>query len=283
MSTPASQPVASVDAHLTTSPDRRPNPSPNKRKRTRSPSSSSSLSSAQSLTMPEDFGAASGHGHPVGNHQSTTRSRSEGQRSSRHQQASSSRLRSSANPTTHVSLPSNIAPESQSSSRAPNKKSRRSQVEPEYDIDELSRRKNEYLGESFHDYNTIPRPLSDVRDAVKGQPITFNPDTSQPPPPVIHPNRLLSVQTSGFPPPTEAGDENENQATNVQNRRRTRKDSFSDPTDVLTPLSSSSPVPLPLPPSLTVGNGIVSRGTTPRATRLQPSTRTRRSARVFIS
>lgn len=277
----AGQLPGSIDPALRASSARKPHSSPNKRKRSRSVSSASSLSSAQSLTMPDEFGTAADHGRSNGIHLNATRSRSNGSRLSRHQSGASSRLRSSANPTTHVSLPNQTGSEIQPASKATSKKARRSQVEPEYEIDELSKRKARYLGDSFHDYNTFPHQESHMRDPVDGHSIVPFPDLVEPPPPVIHPDRVLSPQTS-FPLQADLENGDDTLVIGGPPRRRMRKDSFSDPADALTPLSRSSPGPGQLAPAHGFTH-ISSRGTTPRATRFQAPNRARRSARVFIS
>ncbi|RVX66983.1 hypothetical protein B0A52_09197 [Exophiala mesophila] len=272
---------APVDPVLRTS-ARKPNSSSNKRKRSRSVSSVSSLSSAQSLTMPDEFGTTTDHGRSNGIHHSATRSRSNGTRLSRHQSGASTRLRSSANPATHVSLPNQTGSEAHSSSKATSKKARRSQIEPEYEIDELSKRKARFLGESFHDYNTFPHQESHIRDPVDGGSIDPFPDLLAPPPPVLHDDYLHTSQTALILG-TALENENDTLVIGGPPRRRLRKDSFSDPADAPTPFSRSSPGPGQPAPAPGVTH-ISSRGTTPRATRFQAPTRgARRSARVFIS
>lgn len=267
-------PISPLTASRTevTNPTERPSQhtataSPHKRKRSGSVSSVSSLSSAKSI--PEDeFGpplAQQAEGRA-----SSGRSRSAGQRQATSRTGAGSRLRSAGAATNHLVHSASIQ-------KQPQKKAKKSQ-EPDYDydIDELSQRKRFFLDDSFHDYNTIPRPESNEREPVHGHP--DRPESPErPPPPVIHPNRLI-VPAATLTSPVSSQAPPDNVLSNGAGRKRAY-DEAEDEIDVITP-ESSSPGPLLVPPPPGVAR---SRGATPRSTRLQPPPKTRKSARVMVS
>ncbi|KIX98499.1 uncharacterized protein Z520_05800 [Fonsecaea multimorphosa CBS 102226] len=255
------------------------NSSPHKRKRSGSVSTISSLSSAPSNTdeIPPPWEPQGDEPAGVG------RSRSAGQRQAASRGAAGNRLRSAASATTLPSqaVPKQSYPEVATSSKTnSNKKFKKSREETEFDIDELSRRKRHYLDDSFHDYNTIPRPESHERDPVHAhpeRPISVD----NPPPPVIHPNRLV-VPTATLTSLVSAQAPPDNNLANGTGRKRRYDEVDADDFDETTP-DSSSPGPLLVPPPPPGVANAHPRGATPRATRLHPGQKTRKSARVMVS
>ena len=256
--------------------------SPHKRKRSGSVSSLSSLSSTPSIVeelrhdLPPawiDFGEV-----PV----SSGRSRSAGQRQAANRGPAGNRLRSAASVTNHLSHPTFTQPEVATSFKAnASKRLKKTRDDPDFDIDELSRRKRHYLDDSFHDYNTIPRPESDERDLVHGHP-ERPVMTENPPPPVVHPNRLVVPRDSLSSPLSSIAPVENNNVANGTSRRRAYDEIDPDELEVTTN-ESLSPVPLLVPPPPAAVVIAASRGATPRASRFQPAQKTRKSARVMVS
>ncbi|KIX03776.1 uncharacterized protein Z518_07329 [Rhinocladiella mackenziei CBS 650.93] len=248
--------------------------SPHKRKRSRSVSSTSSLSSAQSI--PDEFGPPLDREHQGEGRGASGRSRSAGQRQATSRMGAGNRLRSAANSTHALSAPKHPYSEVATTAKFASKKLKKGREDPEFDINELARRKRHWLDDSFHDYNTIPRPESHERGPIHGHP--ERPEAEErPPAPVIHPNRLLTTLSS----PVSAQAPPENILSNGTSRKRAYGEIDADELDVITP-ESSSPGPLLVPPLSGLANA-ASRGATPRATRLQPAPKTRKSARVMVS
>ncbi|KAL2428507.1 hypothetical protein ABEF91_008742 [Exophiala dermatitidis] len=280
----ASRPAAVMDSTERPS-EQPPSSSPNKRKRSRSVSTSSSLSSAKSLPPPDDFGAADDREQPSeGRAPGSARVRATGQRQASSRAAAGNRLRSAASatdpPSTTVT-PVN-APTSKVASAATKKLKRVREPDSEFDIDELAKRKKTFLDDSFHDYNTIPRPESNEREPVLDHPP--RPDLSEiPPKPVVHPNRLLVSQDTAPLSPVSAHAPPEPGMANGTNRKRRREAvDDSDEVDATTP-EPSSPPPLRFPSATARATSATSRATTPRTTRLPPTSKARRSARVMVS
>ena len=244
--------------------------SPNKRKRSNSQSSTSTLSSAQSLA--DDFVPII---HSNDGQTGNSRSRSAGQRQTT--QRAFNRLRSAAGGATPQPLPKQS--EAQSTPKATTKKFKRIQLDPDFDPDEFAQRKRHYLDDSFHDYNTIPRPESNDRESVHAHPapLTLSP---RPPPPVIHPNRLVT-STAGLSSPVSTVPL-DGPLTNGAGRKRIYDELEGDVLELTNSLSPS-PIPLLVPPPPPGLTNAASRGATPRSTRLQPGQKTRKSARVLVS
>lgn len=259
-----------IDPALTTSQSEANTTSPNKRKRSLSAGSESSLSSAQSI--PDDFVPTLQQND---SQTGTGRSRSMGQRQATHR--AGNRLRSAGGAINHQSLPNKAGIQPTSKSTA--KKFKKTQFEPEYDMDELSRRKRHYLEDSFHDYNTIPRPESSEREISHGHPEAIQLSTEQPPPPVIHPNRLVSLDAA-LSSPVSSHAPRESMLANGTGRKRIYDELEADDPELAPSLSPSPLLVPPPPPGLA---NATSRGMTPRGTRFPPTTRTRKSARVMVS
>ena len=253
-----------------------PTTSPNKRKRTRSVSSDSSLSSARSI--PDDFGPLLARARLGGN---SGRSRSANQRQATSRATAGNRLRSAASATHHQSAGKLPVPESSTAAKVASKKVKKTPVEPEFDIDELSQRKSDFLLDTFHDYNTIPRPESNERELVHGHPTLIDVG-ERPPPPVIHPNRL-PTSNANLSSPVSAQAPPDTILINGAGRKRIYDEIDTDEIDTATSISSSPGPSLVPPPPPGVANA-ASRGATPRATRfplLQKGIR--KSARVMVS
>jgi hypothetical protein len=99
--------------------------------------------------------------------------------------------------------------------------------------------------------------------------------------PVIHPNRLFTSHTT-ISSPVSAHAPPDTILVNGVDRKRGHDDMGAEDLDIITP-ESSSPGPFLVPPPPLGASNITSRGTTPRATRLQPAAKTRKSARVMVS
>lgn len=255
--------------------------SPQKRKRSRSVSSSSSLSSAKSLPLPDEFGASVDRDQEGEGRTGSGRSRAAGQRQATSRTAAGNRLRSTASAPTRPPSSKHADSDTATVSKSNSKKLKRPhEADPEYDIEELAKRKKHFLNDSFHDYNTIPRPESNERGPVHGHP--DRPDfIERPPKPVIHPNRLMATHTDlsstvSAQAPADYG------LRNGSSRKRAYDEAEAENIDVITP-ESSSPGPLLPPQASAAAAASASRGATPKATRLPPTTKTRRSARVLVS
>ncbi|EXJ90920.1 hypothetical protein A1O1_04026 [Capronia coronata CBS 617.96] len=273
---------SSLHAHTT---------SPQKRKRTRSVSTSSSLSSAKSLPLPDEFGAPLDRAQRGEGRTGSRRSRHAGPRQASTRTAAGNRLRSVASASASATNPpstsskhavdSDTATATATASKAGSKKLKRSREgESDYDIDELAKRKRHFLDDSFHDYNTIPRPESHEREPVHAHPNRADP-IDNPPKPVIHPNRLMAPHAE-LSSPVSADAPQDRGLPNGTSRKRAYDEVDADEIDVITP-DSSSPGPLLGPPAPTGAAAASSRGVTPRATRLPPAAKARRSARVMVS
>ncbi|EXJ93054.1 hypothetical protein A1O3_01610 [Capronia epimyces CBS 606.96] len=255
--------------------------SPQKRKRSRSVSSSSSLSSAKSLPLPDEFGGPLDRGQQGEGGTGSGRARAAGRRQATSRTAAGNRLRSTASAPNHPSASkqadSDAAPASKSASK---KLKRPREGEADFDIDELAKRKKHFLDDSFHDYNTIPRPESNERESVHGHP--DRPDSiERAPRPVIHPNRLMAPHTEPSSPVSAQAQLDQDLPIGSRHKR-TYGEAEAEDVDIITP-ESSSPAPLLAPPAPGGAATATSRGATPRATRLQPTGKTRRSARVLVS
>ncbi|KAK5265216.1 hypothetical protein LTR99_006315 [Exophiala xenobiotica] len=253
-----------------------PTTSPNKRKRTRSVSSDSSLSSARSI--PDDFGPLLDRDRLGGG---SGRSRSANQRQATNRATAGNRLRSAATSTHHQSAGKLRVPESSTAAKVASKKVKKTYVEPEFDLDELSQRKSDFLIDTFHDYNTIPRPESNERELVHGHPelVDFG---ERPPPPVIHPNRL-PTSNANLSSPVSAQAPPDTILINVAGRKRIYDEIDTDEIDTATSISSS-PGPFLVPPPPPGVANAASRGATPRATRFPALQKgIRKSARVMVS
>ena len=259
--------------------------SPHKRKQSRS-GSTSSLSSIPSdldenLPPPDESTLWDEPGEgPAG----SGRFDSAGQRQATSWVATGSRLRSAATATNHLSQPTLDQPQLQVAPASPANSSQRfkkAREEVEFDLDELSRRKRHYLEDSFHDYNTIPRPESDERESVHGHPERPVPNDN-PPPPVIHPNRLTVPQDTSTS--LQAGNQvlSDTLPVNGTSRKRAHDEIDADELDLSSPDSYSPGPPLVPPPPSGVARA-ASRAPTPRAVKAQPAQKTRKSARVMVS
>ncbi|KAJ9614118.1 hypothetical protein H2200_002254 [Cladophialophora chaetospira] len=255
--------------------------SPHKRKRYGSLSSSSSLSSVPSvvdMSTPPPW-LDNRHG-PAGSGPTG----SAGQRQDSDRMTAGSRLRSAAGATNQLPQPVSEPPQPQGApvpKTNANKRLKKGREDAEFDIEELSRRKRNYLDDSFHDYNTIPRPESSEREPVHGHPERPVPN-DDPPPPVIHPNRL-TVSQSTFTSAANGQAERAEDSINESSRKRAYDEIEADDLDLSSPTSSSGGPFLVPPPPPGVAKA-ASRAATPRSTRLQPAQqKTRKSARVMVS
>jgi hypothetical protein len=252
------------------------NQTSHKRKRSGSASSRSSLSS-----VPEDVPQT---WEELGTDNETTngaRSRSAGQRQATNRTSAGSRLRS-AHGVPHRPSPSlqHVQLDTAGLSKTTaNKRQKRIREEPGYGVDELHQRKDPFLNDSFHDYNSVPRPESNDRELVHGHPSRpTSIDLSRPPPPVVHPNRL-DVSRDSLISPTSVQAPQDQIIVNAPNRRNALDESMVGELDLSSPESSPAPLHLAPPPPAAA----ISRGTTPRASRSQPPQKTRKSARVMVS
>lgn len=272
---PSSRNLDSLDPSLRTR-SLLPTPSPNKRKRARSVSSDSSLSSAKSF--PDEYAPPLAR---VPGGDDSRRSRSVNQRQAANRGAAGSRLRSAASATYREPTGSQPPLEPMPVAKGTSKKPQKIRDEVDFDIDELSLRKRDFLKDSFHDYNLIPRPESDERELVHGHPDVLDPN-ERPPPPVIHPNRL-PISSAVLSSPTTVPPDTILINGNTRRRYKTYNDLDADDIDTATSISSSPGPAFVPPPPPGVANA-ASRGATPRAARFPPLQKgTRKSARVMVS
>ncbi|KAK4936800.1 hypothetical protein LTR10_022389 [Elasticomyces elasticus] len=247
-----------------------------KRKRSRSASSGSSLSSAKSI--PDDFGPPLA----LGDRQSgSVRARSAGQRQATNRATAGNRLRSAATASNSQSPGKQPVIDPALTTQAPFKKLKKSRDEPEYDVDELSQRKRYYLDDSFHDYNTIPRPESNERGPVQGTPADLNLEET-PPAPVRHHHQLLT-SNGNLSSPLSAQAASDTILINGSRRKRAYDEIYANDIDASTS-ESQSPGPLFVPPPPPGVANAASRGATPRPSRFPPPAKgVRKSARVMVS
>lgn len=247
-----------------------------KRKRSRSASSESSLSSAKS--MPDEFGPPLALGR---RHLGSVRARSAGQRQAPNRATAGNRLRSAATASNSQSPGKQSLIDPALTAQTPFKKLKKGREEPDFDVDELSQRKRHYLDDSFHDYNTIPRPESNERGPVHGQPADFYVEEN-PPAPVLHRNQL-STSNGDLSSPVSASPANDTILVNGTRRKRAYDEIHADDVDASTS-ESQSPGPLLVPPPPPGVANATSRGATPRTSRFPPPTKgIRKSARVMVS
>lgn len=244
------------------------------RNREASVSSVSSLSSAKSL--PEDYTAPAADEND-GHHPDDRRMRPTGQRQAANRVAAASRLRSAA---TNQPTSKHPVSNANSTNRFATKKLKRTREELDIDPAEIDRRKQEFLDDSFHDYNNIPRPESNERLAVLGIPHPPASTIANVPPPVIHPNQLNYTQAA-LSSPTSTQAPPDFPIQNGTSRKRTYDEIDRDDLDVMTPMSSSpGPMLVPPPPA----HVVASRAATPRAGKLPAVVgKVRKSARVMVS
>ena len=212
------------------------------------------------------------------------RSDSAGQRQATSRGASGSRLRSAVSATYQLAQPFLEPLEAlpEATSRTNNRKRfKKARDDLEFDIDELSKRKRPYLDDSFHDYNTIPRPESDEREPVHGHPERPMPNDS-PPLPVLHTNPLSSSHVKLNSLQGSSLRLLDDLPVNGASRKRGYEEIDVDDLDVSTPESYSPGPPLVPPPPPGVARW-GSRAATPRAAKQQAATKTRKSARVLVS
>jgi len=244
------------------------------RKRSRSVSSSSSLSSAQS--MPEEFGPAL-----QAESQMERSFRPTGQRQAANRGPAGNKLRSAAtnnHPTRHA------LSDFSTTIKFASKRFKKSRDEPELDAAELSRRKREYAADSFYDYNNFDHPESSERLPVHGNPDQPADSRLHPRPPVVHPHQLNPSQVAlSSPASTQAAPELH--LPNGTGRKRNHDELEQDDIDVITPQSSSPGPSFAAPPPGVAAAAAVSstRSATPRAARLPPPHKIRKSARVMVS
>lgn len=252
-----------------------PNGLHSSRKRSSSMSSSSSLSSARSVLdefAPTNHANAlaitaddrNGNLKPNGLRQASTRVAS-----------GNGRLRSSgANQLPPVSTKQSAA----TIPKAASKKTKKVRDESEFDLVELTRRKRDFLDDSFHDYNTIPRPQSDERLLVNGHTLPSLLPISYPPPPVVHPHQLIPSQATLSSPPALQALPDARPLTNGTGRKRAHDEIDQDDLDDLSALSASPEPPAGMSQQVT-------RGATPRSARFPApiQNKTRKSARVMVS
>jgi len=258
------QPLATVD---------RPSDSSPTRKRSDSVSSSSSLSSAKS--MPEEFETP--REPEQDNHiQEDQPVRLTGQRQVAKRVAAANQTR----PLTTIHLITR--PQSSdlpSTNKAAAKKLGFTKELLQYDPDEVLQRRKEFLEDSFHDYNTIPRPESNERSTFGvGKEVSPAPPytATRPPSPMIHPYRI-TVQPALSSPASVQGA----LGLHINSTSRKRPYEEVDGDD----LDTSSRLTLSPPPSLKgrLGAAIISRSGTPLGAKLPPPSKGRKSARVMVS
>jgi hypothetical protein len=236
-------------------------------KRSRSVSSSSSLSSAKSLDA-ETFAPAINEEVQINGTKAAAKSGSDQRQAAAHK-AGGNKSRAPK-----IGLFS-IFPNT-------NKTNARKPAECEHDELELSRQRQRLQqNQSFHeDYSSrFHTGQSSERAELSAVPSRLIRPYSTPiQTPVIHPHNVTSFRgTSSSPadtlPPADLN------LRNGTSKKRSRDDTELDDEELQTPRSSPGPLLFPPPP----GAASISRSATPRGTRLPPSKKVKKSARVMVS
>jgi hypothetical protein len=236
-------------------------------KRSRSVSSSSSLSSAKSLDA-ETFAPTINEEVQINGTKAAAKSGSDQRQAAAHK-AGGNKSRAPK-----IGLFS-IFPNT-------NKTNARKQAECEHNELELARQRQRLQqSQSFHEeyngrFHTGQSSERTVLSAVTSRPVQH---LSTPiPTPVIHPHNVTSFRgTSSSPVDTlPSADLN---LRNGISKKRPRDDTDLDDEEIQTPRSSPGPLLFPLPP----GAASISRSGTPRGTRLPPTKKVKKSARVMVS
>ncbi len=152
------------------------------------------------------------------------------------------------------------------------------------DIDELElsrRRQRLQQKQGFHeDYNSRFH-IGESSERAELAPITFRPAPSYSTTisaPVIHPHKVTSFQ-GPLSSPVDALPSGDLSLRNGVSKKRSRDDTEIGDDEIQTP--RSSPGPLLVPPPL--GAPSISRSGTPRGTRMPPTKKVKKSARVMVS
>jgi hypothetical protein len=236
-------------------------------KRSRSVSSSSSLSSAKSLDA-ETFAPAISEEAQVNGTRAAAKSGSDQRQAAVHKPGGNK----SRGP--KIGLFSVFPNTNKTNARKP----------PDSEIDELElsrRRQRLQQSQSFHeDYNNRFH-IGESSERAAPSPITSRPLYDYPtsiPAPVIHPHNLTSFQ-GALSSPIEAALPGEFALRNGISKKRSRDETDFDEEDVQTPRSSPGPLLVPPPP----GAASMSRSGTPRSSRMPPTKKIKKSARVMVS
>ena len=243
--------------------------------RSRSASSSSSLSSAKSLDETfaptiEIDGTAAVNG-------------SKGAKSAGQRQGPSRVAAGNHNTKTRAaaaSVPKSSYSDFITSSKFATVKLKRPRNESEIDQEEFQKRRGELLAKTLHDYNDIPLDESNDRTIVDSGSFLASSSLETVSPPVVHPHHVNAIAES-LSSPIEALASSEAVLRNGTSRKRPRNDQENDEEEIPTPASSSPPAALLALPS--TAGAATSRAGTPRSTRLPPSKRLKKSARVMVS
>jgi hypothetical protein len=239
------------------------------RKRSASVSSSSSLSSAKSLDA-DTFVPTINEEASVNGPRATAKSRADQRLVASHRPGANK----SRGPT-KIGLFS-VFPNA-------NKHHARKSAEPELDQLELSRRRQRLQqNQSFHeDYNSKFHAGESSERAVTA-PGTSRPGSAYPTSstaPVVHPHKVTGFHTSRASPVATLA-RSEFDSRNGISKKRSRDETDLDDEDLPTP--RSSPGLLTVHPQLPA-SATISRSGTPRASRMPPSKKIRKSARVMVS
>ena len=242
------------------------------RERSRSVSSSSSLSSAKSLdaeTFAPTIELESG-AHIDGKKAGKPELRQASARV-----AASNRNR----PAGHKTRFPNLNP---SHSKATGKKRNAPREDSDIDQEEISRQKRRFTEQSFHDVSQSAQESNErtvILDDRNWDLVPSRASTPTVPTPVVHPHYIHPLQAA-LSSPVEAEPPAEYTLRNSTSRKRSRNEIEFEEEGTHSP-ASSSPGPLLVPPP--PGAASLSRSGTPRVTRLPPSKKTKKSARVMVS
>jgi hypothetical protein len=236
-------------------------------KRSQSVSSSSSLSSAKSLDA-ETFAPAINEEAQINGTRPAAKSGSDQRQAAAHKPSANK----SRGP--RIGLFS-IFPNT-------NKTNARKQTGSEIDELELSKRRQRLQqNQGFHeDYNSKFHTGESSERSVLA-PITTRPIrdySTSISAPVIHPHKVTTFQAT-LSSPVDAPPSGDLALRNGISRKRSRDDTDIDEEEIQTPRSSPGPLLVPPPP----GAASISRSGTPRGTRMPPTKKVKKSARVMVS
>lgn len=236
-------------------------------KRSQSVSSSSSLSSAKSLDA-ETFAPAINDEAQINGTRAAAKSGSDQRQAASHKPSGNK----------------SRGPKIGLFSIFPNTNKTNARKQPESEIDELElskRRQRLQQSQWFHEEYNSRFHTGESSERIPPDPITTRP-TPKPSVsldgPVIHPHNVTNLQAA-LSSPVDAPPTGELTLRSGISKKRSRDDTDIDDEDLQTPRSSPGSLLVPPPP----GAANISRSGTPRGTRMPPSKKIKKSARVMVS
>ena len=245
------------------------------RKRSRSASSSSSLSSAKSLDA-ETF-APTIEIDADAQVNGSRAAKSAGQRQAANRVAAGNASNKTRPPAT--ALPRGPYSDFNATSKFTSSKHKKHRSEPDINPEELQKQRSELYDRSYHDHDLTPGAESNERTML----VSYRNDPpsllTSIPPPVIHPHNVHPASAT-LSSPLEAQGPPDEALRNGTSRKRSRKE-LEDDEDAMETPASTSPAPHLAP--ATAGTTAPSRAGTPRVSKLPPTKKARKSARIMVS